>query len=475
MTADNHGGTAPRPAGSAVALGQGSGRTGARGRAGTRPGRSRRPRRWALIAGAVMFATSAGLLAAVFAAARSDLWAMLDLHVYLWGGKLTWRTGSPYQRLYRDFHLYFTYPPMAAGLFAILQRLTVPVVQWLVTVASVVSLTVILWLTWGQLGHRRAASRLAATLALAAVTLWIEPVQQTLAFGQVNLVLMLVIVADLCQPDSRWWKGTGVGLAAGFKLTPLIFVPYLLLTRRFRAAAVAVVTFGVTIAGSFALLPRAARQFWLGGLFLDSNRVGNVDYAGNQSLQGAAGRLLGDTAAAHPYWLVNVAVVGAAGLGLAALLSRRGQEMAGILTCALTGLLVSPVSWSHHWVWVAPMLAAVAESAMRLAARNPGRWWRQAGWAAPAVILALFFAYPFHLAPGAPLVPEGLLWTLPSPALQGSGMTGLQQVTGNLYVLAGLAGLCLIGGCLAVARDPAADPRDGRLPPEPGGAHAPAG
>jgi len=422
-----------------------------------------------------MFATSAGLLAAVFAAARSDLWAMLDLHVYLWGGKLTWRTGSPYQRLYRDFHLYFTYPPMAAGLFAILQRLTVPVVQWLVTVASVVSLTVILWLTWGQLGHRRAASRLAATLALAAVTLWIEPVQQTLAFGQVNLVLMLVIVADLCQSDSRWWKGTGVGLAAGFKLTPLIFVPYLLLTRRFRAAAVAVVTFGVTIAGSFALLPRAARQFWLGGLFLDSNRVGNVDYAGNQSLQGAAGRLLGDTAAAHPYWLVNVAVVGAAGLGLAALLSRRGQEMAGILTCALTGLLVSPVSWSHHWVWVAPMLAAVAESAMRLAARNPGRWWRQAGWAAPAVILALFFAYPFHLAPGALLVPEGLLWTLPSPALQGSGMTGLQQVTGNLYVLAGLAGLCLIGGCLAVARDPAADPRGGRLPPEPGGAHAPAG
>ena len=200
---------------------------------------------------------------------------------------------------------------MAAGIFAILLRLTVPVVQWLVTVASVLSLTVVLWLTWAQLGVRRPAARLAATLALAAVTLWIKPVQQTLAFGQVNLVLMLVIVADLCLPDRRWWKGAGVGLAAGFKLTPLIFVPYLLLTRRFRAGTRGRGGhLGLTIGGSFALLPKAARQFWLGGLFLDSSRVGNISCVGDESLYRAATRLLRDTAAAHPYWLVNVAVVG---------------------------------------------------------------------------------------------------------------------------------------------------------------------
>ena len=107
-----------------------------------------------------------------------------------------------------------------------------------------------LWLTWGALERWRTGGRLGATLGLGAVALWLEPVRQTLSFGQVNLLLMLLIVADLCLPDSRWWKGVGVGLAAGFKLTPLIFIPYLLLTRRFRAAAVAPAIFALTIAVS---------------------------------------------------------------------------------------------------------------------------------------------------------------------------------------------------------------------------------
>jgi alpha-1,2-mannosyltransferase len=324
----------------------------------------------------------------------------------------------------------------------------VAAVKWLITSASVVSLAAVMWLSWGKLGYPRSPGRLGATLLVTAIALWLEPVQQTLAFGQVNLVLMLIIMADLCLPDGNWLKGIGVGLAAGFKLTPLVFVPYLLLTRRYRAAAVALGTFGLTIAGSYLLLPKAAHQFWAGRLFLSASRVGNVAYVGNQSLCGAAIRLFGSASAAHPYWLAAAAVTAVAGLLLAAWLSRIGQELAGILTCALTGLLISPVSWSHHWIWIAPILVALTELAIRAGQLISLRSMLLVGWLAVAAVLALFIAYPFHATPGAPRLPEGLIWTLPQAALQGTGMTGDQELVGNLYVLAGLFGLTVTAAWL---------------------------
>jgi alpha-1,2-mannosyltransferase len=145
----------------------------------------------------------------------------------------------------------------------------------------------------------------------------------------------------------------------------LIFIPYLLLTRRYRAAVVALGTFGVTIAATDLLIPKAARQFWAGRMFLKVSRVGNVGYVGNQSLYGASIRLLGSARAAHPYYLAAATVIGLGGLLVAAALSRRGHELAGVVTCALTGLLVSPVSWSHHWVWMAPTLVLLTDLAVR--------------------------------------------------------------------------------------------------------------
>jgi alpha-1,2-mannosyltransferase len=311
------------------------------------------------------------------------------------------------------------------------------------------------WLSWGRLGYRRSRGRLGATLLIAAIVLWLEPVQQTLAFGQVNAVLMLVVVADLCLPDGNWLKGVGVGLAAGFKLTPLIFIPYLLLTRRYRAAVVALGTFGVTIAATDLLIPKAVRQFWAGLMFLRVSRVGNIAYVGNQSLYGASIRLLGSARAAHPYYLAAATVIGFAGLLVAAGLSRRGQELAGVVTCALTGLLVSPVSWSHHWVWIAPTLVLLTDLAVRAgkAARLAPRpvadrlAFTAAGLAVMAA-LALSIAYPFHAAPGAPRLPAGLIWTVPPRALQGERLTGYQELMGNLYVLAGLVGLTAVAAWL---------------------------
>jgi alpha-1,2-mannosyltransferase len=395
------------------------------------PGRTR-----ATPAAVLLFATSLAVLVTAYQVFSRQPWSMLDLRVYLWGGSILHHSPDPYTHTYLDSGLQFTYTPLAAGFFALMAVVSPHVLKGVVTAGSILSLLAVLWLTWGALERWSSRRRLGATLAVAAVAIWLEPVRQTLSFGQVNLVLMLVIVADLCLPDSCWWKGMGVGLAAGFKLTPLVFVPYLLLTRRFRAAAVAAATFALTVVGSAVVLPTAAEHYWSDGLFLNPDRIGNVRFIGNQSLYGALARLLGSASSARPYQLAAAALVGTAGLLLAAWASRRGEEIIGILVCALTGLLISPVSWSHHWVWVAPMLVVLADLAMRppLPAARLARWAR---WAGTAAIVVLF---------------SGLLWTVPARAAPGKVMSGGEQIVGDLYVLAGLAGLCVVAGLLALAQ-----------------------
>jgi alpha-1,2-mannosyltransferase len=418
MTADNGDGAATAPA--------------------VRPPRLVRRNEVALATG--LFVTSLTLIVVIFQTFSSRPWSMLDLRVYLWGGALVRQSHDPYLYTYAG-SLHFTYTPEAAAFFALVSFLSVPVVIGLVTVANIVSLLAVLWITAGTLPRWQTHGRLAATLTIGAVALWLEPVRQTLSFGQVNLLLMLLIVADLCLPDSRWWKGVGVGLAAGFKLTPLIFIPYLLLTRRFRAAAVATGTFALTVAVSFALMPTAAEHYWLDGVFIDPNRLGNVAFVGNQSLYGALVRLVGRPAGARPYELAAEAVVGFGGLLLAAWASRRGEEMVGILVCAVTGLLVSPVSWSHHWVWVAPMVVVLADRAMRPLPVAQARRTRLACWLAIPALAGLF---------------SGVLWTVPSGGpefpIPGHVVTGWQQFVGDLYVLTGLLVLGVVAFALVHVR-----------------------
>ncbi len=403
-----------------------------------------------------MFGVSLAVLAAVEIASPGQR-SMIDLQIYRWAGLVAGHSGDLYGAGFPYHHLFFTYSPMAALVFAGLSVVPMTALKWLVTAGSIVCLTGTLWLTWGMLGYRRSADRLGATLGTAGIALWLGPVQQTIGFGQVNLILMLIIVADLCLPDTSWAKGAGVGLAAGFKLTPLIFIPYLLLTRRFRAAGVSLTTFALTIAGSLILLPGPSRQFWFSGLFLNSGRIGNTAYVGNQSLNGSLTRLLGRTPAAHPYWLGIAVAIGVVGLLLAAWAARRGQEMAGILTCALTGLLISPVSWAHHWVWAAPALVTAADAAIRpgtpASAIRPGHeavwftnrgrglaWPRWACWTGLAAVIAPFFALPQDLVPAS--------------VVKGSGAHGAQLLTSNVYVIVGLAVLCLAGILLMIRERP---------------------
>jgi alpha-1,2-mannosyltransferase len=203
-------------------------------------------------------------------------------------------------------------------------------------------------------------------LAVTALALLTWPVTYTLRLGEVNLIVAALAGADLLRRrDSHWAQGIATGLAAGIKLTPLIFVVYLLITRRVRAAATAAAAFAVTIALGAVLLPSPSRVFWLDGVFRDQNRIGDPANLSDQSLSGAVARLAGSLGPPYWWWAITALLTGLAGITVAAWAHRRGRRLTGVICCAVTGLLISPFSWTHHWVWVVLPLVALAATAWR--------------------------------------------------------------------------------------------------------------
>jgi alpha-1,2-mannosyltransferase len=406
--------------------------------------------RWALAAGALLCAASLGAYLVAAAAHSASFWFMGDLEIYRWGGLLARRSGPLYSAAFGPHHLPFTYPPAAALAFVVLTSLPLAALKVIITVASLLSLAAAAWLALGAEGIRAPAVRAGAALTVTAITLWTDPVQQTLSFGQVNLLLMAIVLGDLCQRDDRWWKGAGVGLAAAIKLTPAIFIVYLLVTRRLRAAATATAVLCLTIAAGFALLPRQSRRYWLSGLFLSSTRGTPAYYVGNQSLQGVMARLAGGVTAARAPWLAAEVAVGVAGILIAAMAHRRGRELAGVVACAVTGLLVSPITWDHHWVWIVPLLV-VAVGLLR-------RHRHALGWACVIILTAVFLVYPLPYYRGGPVAPKGLIWTAPFGGQRNFDWHGVQLLAGNLYAVAGLSVLAAMALLIAVSR-PAARSR----------------
>jgi alpha-1,2-mannosyltransferase len=379
-----------------------------------------------------------------------------DLRVYHDAGLITRHHSATLYSWQLAPGIRFTYTPFAALLFAAATVLPWIALKWIMAGASILALAVTVWMTFGALGWPGRA-RLGIVCAIGAVTFWTEPVQRTLHLGQVELLLMVLVVWDLRQPSRRWWQGAGIGLAAGIKLVPLIFIPYLVLTGRFRQATVAVTALAVTVAAGWAVLPAASAAWWLGPDFLRAGRTGFVGFVANQSLRGVITRLAGDVNAATPAWLAISAATFVLGLTAAALLHHSGRPAQGWAACALTGLLVSPVSWDHHWVWIAPILAVLADQAVR--ARGVARW---SGWALLATVALLFGAWPSLWRSHAPLVPWGLIWYAPGTHAAAYSHVrpseyhwhGLALLAGNGYILAGLVLFAMMVGSAALAWRP---------------------
>jgi len=390
-----------------------------------------RPAVWLMAAVALFLLAVAGYALLVHASPQY-YWTQIDTGVYRDGGIAVRNQPTMLYALeLGTARLPFTYTPFAALLFAAGSGASFATWQVGLAVLTIGLLPVVAYLSLGLTGRPAGLARAAAAFAIAAVGLWLEPVAMTLFFGQINLVLLALVVGDLALPDRIKGKGIGIGLAAGIKLTPLIFIPYLLFTRRVKAAAVSALTFAVTVGLGFALLPHASAVYWGGKITRPGSKAFHLD---NQSLNGVILRLTHAGPDAHVYWLVAAIVVGIAGLATSILASRRGHELLGLVACAATGLLVSPVTWSHHYVYVVPALVLAAYGPRRLGYRILGA----------ALVVGLFGWWPLPIGnqggydPKAHLLPRGLLLLAPNRGNHGAvefTWRGLELIVGNYYVL----------------------------------------
>jgi alpha-1,2-mannosyltransferase len=303
----------------------------------------------------------------------------IDIDVYRMGGQ-AWLDGRP---LYADgamFHtsvgldLPFTYPPLAAVAFAPFAWLTLDVASVAITLTTLVLLiaSTVIVLTaldvWPESAITREPTWLRRGWLAAAIVgpaiVYLEPIRSNFDFGQINVVLMTLVIADCMPRKTPWPRGVLLGVAIALKLTPAVFLLYFLLRRDTRALLVTTASAVVATLAGFVLAWRDSVQYWTETV-RNTDRIGTATLNTNQNIAGALARLgLGDNARFVLWVLACFAVLGLTVWAVRRVL-RAEQPALALICVALFGLVVSPVSWSHHWVWVLPTMIVVIAVAVR--------------------------------------------------------------------------------------------------------------
>jgi alpha-1,2-mannosyltransferase len=294
---------------------------------------------------------------------RKGIW--VDLDVYIRGAAAVIHREPLYSVTVHG--LPFTYPPFAAVLYVPLELLGNVGARWVLTLASIGCYALVVVLC---------ASRLRMNLAIAAVVglagLALEPFERTILLGQINLVLLALVVVDCLVVPARY-RGMLIGLATGIKLLPGAFILYLILKREWGAVGRAVGVFAATVAVGILFAPRDSLRFWSGG-FINLSRFGPSAIIGgdNQSLSAAYMRLTHDLS--PPAALVLIMSIGALALGAVAAKGQidSGNEVNAVVCIAFASLLASPISWTHHWVWAVLALLVLVKGRHGLAAAALG-------------------------------------------------------------------------------------------------------
>ncbi|GAA2143942.1 hypothetical protein GCM10009760_30880 [Kitasatospora kazusensis] len=352
--------------------------------------------------------------------------SMVDMVVYRAEGAAVAGGHDLYALRVTEWKLPATYPPFAAMLFVPTTWVGVGFLRVAVTAGNVALLGLLAHFSFRLTGWPRRELRPVGVVLVAGLGVWLEPVFTTLRYGQVNLALACLVLWDLTRPDGRRSKGVAIGIAAGLKLTPGLFAVYLLITGRVRAAFVAGFTFLATFAIGALVLPDATWGFWTKYLY-DSSRVGRTEVVDNQSVRGAFARLLHTP---DPGTLATLAagLVAVAGLATAAWAYRSARwlpraEAWGVCTAAVTAVLISPISWTHHWVWCVPMLVLLAAEAAHERSR-------------PEAVRRRRWRFVF----GATLVAflSFMMWMVPRKGQLVLHLPALHQLPASIYPVVGI-------------------------------------
>lgn len=369
----------------------------------------------------------------------------VDVVVYRFGGQAVLDHRALYDSLAPGVGLPFTYPPFAAALFVPLAVLSTTGSQVALTTVSLAALARSCWLIarHTSFGPWELRERFVVVLGTAAL---MEPVYATFAFGQVNLLIMWLVLEDLIGAVPPRWRGTMIGIATGIKIVPGIFVVFLAMSGRLRDAGRGVAAFAITVLLGALFGATQSWTYWTATAY-DSQRTGPVAILSNQSVRGVLLRLRdgsfgwldGNTLAATQ-GLLSVVLLGI-GLWTARRWLLRDEMVLAIGVVGLTSLLISPISWSHHWIWLLPLVFGLMN--------------------APTSRLRIGLALLALVAPVARVI-----WWVPHQFDRVYDYHGLTHVVADAYFLVGV--VALIGCALEARRAPLrATPRTESSPSEP--------
>ncbi|GAA2570819.1 hypothetical protein GCM10010435_51270 [Winogradskya consettensis] len=298
-------------------------------------GRARRAFYWVPAAVAAAVAAWATL-------GRPGALRLTDLGVYV-GAVEGLRHGASLYDFVSAGNAPFTYPPFAGLMFLPLADVSVPLLQCLWTLGTLVTVVLV-----AQMVARETAL---PAPALAFVLILSAPISSNFKYGQVSVFLAAMVTADVLLMRGRRAHGVLIGVAAAIKLTPLIFIPMLWLAGRRRAAVTAAATFTTCGAVAALALPGDSWRFWTTEISHVS-RLGYITSVGNQSLNGVLMRF--DISATDRSLLVIVVGGGIALLALvqAGRVARRGDWLSAVAITGSASVILSPVSWTHHQVWL---------------------------------------------------------------------------------------------------------------------------
>ena len=402
-----------------------------------------------------------------------------DVYVY-WYALNNWFSGNSLYDWYAlpDYKMYpFTYPPFGAWALSPLTWFDYETAARLMIMAIALQTAVIVALVGRSLGWSWGSAFAIAPWAAILVQQCLEPFTQSVGFAQVNTAMMALVMIDVAAPPS--WKGRGVasGLAAAIKLTPAIAVLIFLLRRQWRSAITMVATSLAVTLLSWVISPGESARFFFDAMW-DPQRAGDAYYTSNQNLKGFVARALPENAwsitwaiavalalvaavwlclriqaaatsvvtphiisddaapgplnAAAPATGATVSAAPAAPAGDAVELAAPSavattpaapalpENLTTLLTAAVImtlGLLVSPITWSHHWVWGLASVVALIAVTLRLKS-------------APLAALALVQGALFIMAPH---------WWFPYGQVNELHWNVAEQLVGSSYTLAAIA------------------------------------
>jgi alpha-1,2-mannosyltransferase len=303
----------------------------------------------------------------------------IDVDVYRMGGQ-AWLDGRPLYAHDAKFHtpiglnLPFTYPPLAAVVFCPFAWLGMPAASVTITLITLALLLVSTMIVLTRLdvwnnthvapGPTWSRRWLLTAFIVAGAAIWLEPIKANFAFGQINVVLMTLVIADCVPRRTPWPRGLLLGLGIALKLTPAVFLLYFVLRRDRRAVFTSLASVAAATVAGFALAWRDSREYWTDTV-RNTDRIGSASLNTNQNVAGTLARLgLGEHERFLP-WVAACLLVLALTVWAARRALRAEEPTLAVIYIALFGLAVSPVSWSHHWVWMLPTVVVTAVLAWR--------------------------------------------------------------------------------------------------------------